>query len=97
MCIIVDDKEDVGAFAEYKAEEGDDASKESPAPKAEPKPASAAAPAVSAPTAAAANQPQAVSKPAEGGRVVATPYAKKLAAERGIDLSVRIMVFSSLL
>ncbi|VDD95661.1 unnamed protein product [Enterobius vermicularis] len=87
LCIIVDDKEDVGAFAEYKAEEGDDASKESPAPKAEPKPASAAAPAVSAPTAAAANQPQAVSKPAEGGRVVATPYAKKLAAERGIDLS----------
>jgi pyruvate dehydrogenase E2 component (dihydrolipoamide acetyltransferase) len=50
-----------------------------PAPAAQTAPVAAASPAAATPAAAPA--------PAQGGRVFATPVAKRIAAERGIDLS----------
>ncbi len=60
-------------------------SKPAEAPKAEPAPAPAAAPAAPTPAPAAATPAPAVS--AEGGRIKASPLAKKIAAEKGIDLA----------
>lgn len=100
LCIMVKDKNHVAAFADYKPTEAE--SKPS-APKAEaPKPAPAAAPAPK-PAAAApppppppssSQAPQTASAPvkrASGERVFATPLARKLAAERNIDLAVSLM------
>lgn len=99
LCIMVKNKNDVAAFADYKpsAAESKPAAA-APAKAAEaPKPA-APAPATSAPPppppppqptpkAAPAAAP-AAAKRASGERVFATPLARKLAAERNIDLSV---------
>lgn len=100
LCIIVQNKDDVAAFASFVPEEG-------AAPPPKPKPAAAAPapepveaaappppppPAAAPPTPAAAPTPQpprpvAAVAPQQEGRVFATPFAKKLAAEKGIDLA----------
>lgn len=97
LCIMVKDKSQVAAFADYKPE----AAAASPAPAkpaaaeppkpapAPPKPAAAAPP----PPPPAAPQPVAQAsapapKRASGERVFATPLARKLAAERNIDISL---------
>ncbi|MHA4837251.1 pyruvate dehydrogenase complex dihydrolipoamide acetyltransferase [Sphingopyxis sp. MSC1_008] len=83
----------VGTVIAVIAGEGEDASSAkaapapAPAPTAEPKaeaPAPAAAP---APTPAPAPAPAAAAPVASGDRIKASPLAKRLAAERGIDLS----------
>jgi len=100
LCIVVKDKNDVAAFASYKPSDDDNsptsATPAAAAPKAEAAPAPAAArpsspppppppqPAPSAPVAQAAPQ---ATRPS-GARVFASPLAKKLAAERGIDISL---------
>jgi len=98
LCIMVKDKSQVAAFADYKPE----AAAASPAPAkpaaaeppkpapAPPKPAAAAPP---PPPPSAAPQPVAQAsapapKRASGERVFATPLARKLAAERNIDISL---------
>ncbi|KAI4877921.1 hypothetical protein NFI96_017414 [Prochilodus magdalenae] len=78
LCIMVEKESDIKAFADY-VETGVTATPP-PAPVASPPPA--AAPAAPAPPAAAA--PAAA---ARKGRVFASPLAKKLAAEKGIDLA----------
>ncbi|TKR69711.1 hypothetical protein L596_021831 [Steinernema carpocapsae] len=86
LCIIVENQDDVAAFANYTPKE--DSAPASAVP-ASAKPASAAPtpvampPATPKPTQPVTPQPQ---DPALGGRVAATPFAKKLAAEQGIDL-----------
>ncbi|HEU4763464.1 MAG TPA: dihydrolipoamide acetyltransferase family protein [Gemmatimonadales bacterium] len=58
------------------------------APAAKPAAAKPAAPAPSAPTAAPAPAPVvAAAAPAAGGRIKASPLARKIAAERGLDLA----------
>jgi len=92
LCIIVENQEDVAKFKDFV---DDGSSSAAPAPAASapapPKPAAAAPPpppvAAPAPTPAApVSAPKPVSTPA-GGRVFASPAAKRVAAERGIDLS----------
>lgn len=98
MCILVKDKNAVSAFADYKPSDSDKpaapaAAPPKPAPEPPktvatpppPPPPPQAAPAP-IPTSAPA-QTQAAPRP-EGGRVFATPLARKLAAERNIDLSL---------
>jgi len=87
LCIIVEDQADVAKFKEFVDDGG--------APKAEaptPPPAAAAVPPPipAAPTPAAVPPPSArpAAAPAAGGRVFASPAAKRVAAERGIDLSL---------
>lgn len=86
LCIIVENKEDVAAFKDFVPE--DDA-----APAAKPGEA-AAPPPPPAPSAPAPPPPPALSSPlppppsvAQGGRVFASPLAKKIAQEKGIDLA----------
>ncbi|KAL3274517.1 hypothetical protein HHI36_015900 [Cryptolaemus montrouzieri] len=81
VCIIVENQEDIAAFKDFK----DDGAAAAPAPKA-PAPAAAApsAPAPSAP-AAVPSAPAAAPAPA-GGRVYASPMAKRLAEQRDIRL-----------
>lgn len=81
LCIIVEKESDIPAFKDY-VETGVEVS--TPPPPPAPTPAPAAAPAAAAPSPApAAAAPAAPRK----GRVFASPLAKKLAAEKGIDLS----------
>ena len=92
LCIIVENQEDVSAFANFKPEEGGDvaasAAKEAPKAVEEPAPATAPPPVVEKPKEQpAVSMPAAPVPAARGGRVAATPYAKKLAAEKGVDLS----------
>lgn len=76
VCIITSNKEDVAAFKEYKAAAGAAAPQPAaPAPSAVPTPA---APAPAAPNAPAASD--------TGGRVYASPMAKRLAEVRNIRL-----------
>jgi pyruvate dehydrogenase E2 component (dihydrolipoamide acetyltransferase) len=90
LCIIVENKDDVEAFASFTGAE-DTGSAKSAEPKKEfekpKKEEKQDAPAASAPT----PQPkfeQKSSQPSQndGDRVKATPYAKKLAAEQNVDL-----------
>lgn len=95
MCIIVENEEDVAAFKDYKATAADDQipgggtetqATEEPPPTPKPAPAKAAPP--PAPTKVAPPPVPATSPVSQGGRVSATPYAKTLAASKGVDLSV---------
>ncbi|NXR43191.1 ODP2 dehydrogenase, partial [Zosterops hypoxanthus] len=88
LCIIVEKEADIPAFADYQAAAVTDKAPAAPPPPpppvmatpaaAPPPPQPAAAPAPAAPTAG---------PPRKGGRVVVSPLAKKLAAEKGIDLT----------
>ncbi|XP_025090906.1 dihydrolipoyllysine-residue acetyltransferase component of pyruvate dehydrogenase complex, mitochondrial-like [Pomacea canaliculata] len=91
VCIIVNNKEDVAAFKDYVPSPEDDVKiggSGAPAAVKQPEPAAPAPPAplpptaVSPPTAAPTVAPPAAS----GVRVFATPFAKTLASEKGIDL-----------
>ncbi|KAK2828618.1 hypothetical protein Q5P01_019652 [Channa striata] len=77
LCIIVEKESDVAAFKDYVANGVAEVSTPPPAPVATPAPASAPSPSP------AASAPAAPRK----GRVFASPLAKKLAAEKGIDLA----------
>ncbi|MFH4980969.1 hypothetical protein AB6A40_007678 [Gnathostoma spinigerum] len=96
VCVIVDKKESIGAFANYTpasmgAPKPSRAVSTPATPAAAPAPASRApAPIPPSPTPAAAPAPAApktVAAVAPGGHVAATPYARKLAAERGVNLA----------
>ncbi|MEQ2170850.1 hypothetical protein GOODEAATRI_004508 [Goodea atripinnis] len=78
LCIIVEKESDIGAFQDYVETGVGDVSTPPPAPA--PTPVAAPVPSA-APAAAAA--PAASRK----GRVFASPLAKKLAVEKGIDLA----------
>jgi len=89
LCIIVENPEDVGKFADFQ----DDGSSNGESPKTEAPPkAAAAAPAPPAPVkdvvtplVSKAAAPS-VTKAVTGDRPFASPAAKRLASERGIDL-----------
>lgn len=79
LCIMVEKESDIQAFADYVETGVATSPPPAPAPvAAPPAPSAPAAPASPAPAPAAA---------ARKGRVFASPLAKKLAAEKGIDLS----------
>ncbi|KAK6024630.1 pyruvate dehydrogenase complex dihydrolipoamide acetyltransferase [Ostertagia ostertagi] len=86
LCIIVDNKDKVAAFKDFK-DTGETVKPPPPAAAPSAPPPAAAPPppaAAPAPVAAAAPPPAA---PHPGGHVSATPLARKLAAERGVDIS----------
>lgn len=86
LCIIVEDKADVGKFNNYDpAAVSAPAADTAPAPAAPAPKAAAAAPTPSPAPAAPAPRPAA---PVAGGRVFASPAAKRVAAEKGVDLSL---------
>lgn len=101
LCIMVTNKEDVAAFAGYKPSD-DDGTAGAPAAAPPAAPAAAAAPAPVAAAAAPPPPPPPAPAPpkpvsatqanqaprATGARVFATPLARRLAAERNIDLSL---------
>ncbi|KAM4015966.1 dihydrolipoyllysine-residue acetyltransferase component of pyruvate dehydrogenase complex, mitochondrial isoform 2-T2 [Anomaloglossus baeobatrachus] len=77
LCIIVEKESDIGSFADYKETAAAVDIKPQPTPAAALPPAPPVSPAPPAP----AHPPA----PASKGRVFASPLAKKLATERGID------------
>uniref|UniRef100_A0A667YY35 Acetyltransferase component of pyruvate dehydrogenase complex n=1 Tax=Myripristis murdjan TaxID=586833 RepID=A0A667YY35_9TELE len=77
LCIIVEKESDIAAFSDYVETGVAEVSTPPPAPAAVPTPAAAATP---SPAPAAQAGPR-------KGRVFASPLAKKLAAEKGIDLA----------
>ncbi|XP_038843172.1 dihydrolipoyllysine-residue acetyltransferase component of pyruvate dehydrogenase complex, mitochondrial [Salvelinus namaycush] len=77
LCIIVEKESDIAAFSDYVEAAGADVSTPPPAP----------APVV-APTPAAASPAHVAPATPRKGRVFASPLAKKLAAEKGIDLAL---------
>ena len=90
LCIIVEDQADVAKFSNYDATADAEPTPAAapPAPvAAAPAPAPAApAPAASAPQPPAASAPRAVAS--AGGKVFASPAAKRVAAEKGVDLAL---------
>lgn len=79
----------VGTVIAVMAGEGEDASSASAAPAPSPTPAPAPAPAASAPapTPAPAAAPAAQPAAAAGARVKASPLARRIAADKGVDLA----------
>ncbi|KAL3685100.1 hypothetical protein R1sor_003122 [Riccia sorocarpa] len=89
ICVMVEDEGSLAAFKDYKGSSAPEpASKEAAAPKEEP-----ASPPPPPPSASAAPEKKstssapAPSKPSEGGRIFASPAAKKLAEEKNVSLS----------
>ncbi|NXE38211.1 ODP2 dehydrogenase, partial [Ptilorrhoa leucosticta] len=90
LCIIVEKEADIPAFADYQAAPVTDMKTPAPPPPPPPPvmPTPAAAPPPPQPAAAPAPAPAApTAGPPHKGRVVVSPLAKKLAAEKGIDLT----------
>lgn len=88
VMVLVEDKELVPQFASFSADSAAAGTGGGPAPAAE-EPDAPAAPAPAAPKAPApapAKPTAPVTAAPAGGRVVASPYAKKLAAEAGVSL-----------
>lgn len=80
LCIIVQNKEDIDAFKDYTGQEAaPPPPAAAPAAARSPPAAAAAAPATSTPSAPA---------PAAGDKIMATPMARRLAKEKGIDLKL---------
>uniref|UniRef100_A0A158PAC5 Acetyltransferase component of pyruvate dehydrogenase complex n=1 Tax=Angiostrongylus cantonensis TaxID=6313 RepID=A0A158PAC5_ANGCA len=77
LCIIVESESDVAAFKDFK-DDGSGAPAPAPPAAASPPPPKSPPP---LPT------PSPSPPAASGGRVSATPYAKKLASEQGLDLN----------
>ncbi|NXI34880.1 ODP2 dehydrogenase, partial [Galbula dea] len=92
LCIIVEKEADIPAFADYQATPVTDIKAPAPPPPPPPPP-----PVVATPAAAAAPPPQPVAPPSPAvppagppprqGRLLVSPLAKKLAAEKGVDLA----------
>ncbi|KYO35704.1 dihydrolipoyllysine-residue acetyltransferase component of pyruvate dehydrogenase complex, mitochondrial [Alligator mississippiensis] len=85
LCIIVEKESDIPAFADYRETGIVDIKPQAPIQPA-PSPM-AAAPALAQPVAPSSPAASAPVAAARGGRVIASPLAKKLAEERGIDLA----------
>uniref|UniRef100_A0A8D0E7X4 Acetyltransferase component of pyruvate dehydrogenase complex n=1 Tax=Salvator merianae TaxID=96440 RepID=A0A8D0E7X4_SALMN len=83
LCIIVEKESDIPAFADYR--DAGVAEMKPPVPPAPPPPSPTTA-AAAIPPPQPATLPSAKA-PAHKGRVLVSPLAKKLAAEKGIDLS----------
>lgn len=82
--VVVEDEGDVNAFKDFVAE-GTTAMTEPPVPAQVPAPVSAPQAPVSAPQ-APVSAPQAPVSAPSGGRAIASPLARKLAAEQSYDL-----------
>ncbi|XP_055477963.1 dihydrolipoyllysine-residue acetyltransferase component of pyruvate dehydrogenase complex, mitochondrial [Psammomys obesus] len=80
LCIIVEKQEDIAAFADYRPTEVTSLKPQAPPPVPPPVAAVPPTPQPLAPTPSAA-------PPGPKGRVFVSPLAKKLAAEKGIDLT----------
>ena len=98
MCIIVEEEGDVAAFKDYVPQPGDDQPPPGKASAPPPPPPAAAAPppvaaATSAPPPPRPAAPIAPPAGGQGARIFATPLAKTLAAEKGVDLRVRHSCF----
>lgn len=98
LCIIVQDEGDISAFKDYVPTAADDspvggkteaAPPSAPAPPPPPPTPVTAAPTTPRPvTPSPAPTTPAPAVSAPGGRIFASPYARTLAAEKGVDLSV---------
>lgn len=82
LAILVEDEEDIKAFADYKADES-----AAPTPAAAPKAEPAAAAAPSTPAPATPSQPKAAPAKPAGSRIFASPLAQNLANEKGVSLA----------
>uniref|UniRef100_A0A8C0WIM6 Dihydrolipoamide acetyltransferase component of pyruvate dehydrogenase complex n=1 Tax=Castor canadensis TaxID=51338 RepID=A0A8C0WIM6_CASCN len=85
LCIIVEKEADIGAFADYRPTGITDLKPQAP-PPTPPLVATVATPQPSAPTSSATFAGPATPAGSKG-RVFVSPLAKKLAAEKGIDLT----------
>ncbi|CAG7718067.1 unnamed protein product [Allacma fusca] len=84
VCVIVSNQEDVAAFSNYQPTDGGQAKaapKESAASKESP-PVPSSAPTPSAPASAPS-----ISSSSSGSRILASPFARLLASDKGIDLT----------
>lgn len=85
LCIIVENAEDVAKFADF-VDDGKSASSAPPAAAPAPKEAAAPPPPPSPAAAPAPPPPSLMAQSTSGDRPFASPAAKRLAAERGLDL-----------
>jgi pyruvate dehydrogenase E2 component (dihydrolipoamide acetyltransferase) len=85
IMVTVEEEDQVAAFADFKAPSSGSAP--APAAAAPAAAAPAAAPAAAAPTAPAAPAPAAPAPAESTGRVVASPYARRLATEGGLSIN----------
>ncbi|XP_068936474.1 dihydrolipoyllysine-residue acetyltransferase component of pyruvate dehydrogenase complex, mitochondrial [Petaurus breviceps papuanus] len=84
LCIIVEKEADIAAFADYKPTGVTDIKPQAPPPTPTPV---AAVPPTPPPTATAPSAARPATPASTKGRIFVSPLAKKLAAEKGIDLT----------
>ncbi|KAM9033927.1 dihydrolipoyllysine-residue acetyltransferase component of pyruvate dehydrogenase complex, mitochondrial [Sarcophilus harrisii] len=84
LCIIVEKEADIAAFADYRPTEVTDIKPQAPPPTPTPM---AAVPPTTPPAATVPSATRPAAPPSTKGKIFVSPLAKKLAAERGIDLA----------
>lgn len=89
MCIIVENESDVAAFKDF-VDDTPAGAPPSAAPSPKPSTAAPALPPPSAPIPPKASAPTKTVPIPVGSRILASPLAKRLANEKGLDLGVRI-------
>lgn len=89
MCIIVENESDIAAFKDF-VDDSPAGAPASIAPSSKPVSSSSVLP-TPKPTASKAEAPPQSIPFQTGSRILASPLAKRLATEKGLDLSVRIM------
>lgn len=85
ICIMVSDEGDVAAFKDYVAPDAATPAASSPTPTKDPPTPTPVVPTPPPPPPPSAAQP--VAPTGGGGRIFASPIAKRIAAEKGIDLA----------
>lgn len=90
MCIMVENEEDVAAFKDYQppADEATPTPPPPPAQEAASQPPPPAATPSPPPPSTTTPPPAPAAARGTAGRVFASPYARTLAAEQGVDLQV---------
>lgn len=91
MCIIVENKEDVSAFKDFKAGTSEQSVLSQPSSTPAP-PSFSADQSFLTPSLGVSASVSAITD-AVNSRIKASPYAKKIAAETGVDLSVFFCFF----
>ncbi|XP_074705037.1 dihydrolipoyllysine-residue acetyltransferase component of pyruvate dehydrogenase complex, mitochondrial isoform X2 [Strix aluco] len=89
LCIIVEKEEDIPAFADYQDTAVTDMKAQAAPPPPPPPPLVVATPAAAPPQPAVPSTPAVptAGPPPRKGRILVSPLAKKMAAEKGIDLA----------
>ena len=92
LCIIVEEESDIAAFKDYQPPTEDTPPPSTPAPESQAAPPPPAPPPTQ-PTPPPPPSPPPTQPMPSGERVIASPFAKNIAAQQGVNLQVLYLIY----